>query len=101
MAAIFFGVIDFSASAPDVAGLTTPSPIHPAVGRPVTYGMLSPLAPSGICGINDWKTDVRAARSKIGAAMFAGRNPEKSVVLVAAVTAMGTPWEGGLRYMRR
>ena len=36
------------------------------VGRPVTTGMLTPLPPSGTSRASCWKTDCRAARSKIG-----------------------------------
>jgi hypothetical protein len=54
--------------------------------------MLSPFAPRGTRRARRWTTDWRAARSKMGAAMFAGRKPEKSLVAVAAVTATGLPF---------
>ena len=54
----------------------------------MTTGTDCPFGPRSTRRQSDMTTEVRAARSKIGPVMVAGRNPLKSEVRVGAVIAM-------------
>ena len=86
--ASFFGSIVFGVMLPAEAGFCSPSPTHAAVGRVEMTGIFTPDGPRGTCGESCCTTEVRAARSKMGAASAGVMNPERSLVLVGAEIAM-------------
>src|SRR5690606_13170001 len=88
MVASLWGSMETSSREPSEAGFCPPSATQPAVGLPVTTVISVPPIPRGIWRASCWTAERRRVSSKIGPACSAVRNPEKSLVRVAAVIAI-------------